>query len=133
LSRTSGVQRGVFRYPFMAGHDADSDIYDHEVGTNYSGGTPFAETGPISLGAGDRMAKVTKLIPDEKTQGDVDISFKTRFHPNDTETTHGPYNPSNPTSVRFTGRQFRMRVDGDQPVNWKVGTMRVETIAGGTR
>ena len=41
------------------------------------------------------------------------------------------FNPSNPTSVRFTGRQVRMRVEGDQSTNWRVGTMRLEIKAGG--
>jgi hypothetical protein len=133
VSRTSGVPRGVFRYPLMAGHNADTDIYDHEVGYNFDGATTFAETGPISLGSGDQIAKVTKLIPDEETQGDVDVTFKTRFYPNAAETTHGPYTPSNPTSVRFSGRQLRMRVEGQRPTQWKVGNMRIDTIAGGRR
>jgi len=133
LSRTSGVQRGVFRYPFMAGHNADSDIYDHEVGYNFDSGATFAETGPISMGAGDNIAKVTKLIPDEITQGDVNVTFKTRFYPNATETTHGPFTPANPTSVRFSGRQLRMRVEGQSATQWKVGNMRIDTIAGGRR
>jgi hypothetical protein len=133
LSRTSGVQRGVFRYPFMAGHNADSDIYDHEVGYNFDSATTFAETGPISIGAGDQIAKVTKLIPDEITQGDVDVTFKTRFYPNATETTHGPFTPANPTSVRFSGRQLRMRVEGQRSTQWKVGNMRIDASAGGRR
>lgn len=133
LSRTSGVQRGVFRYPFMAGHDADTDIYDHEVGYNFDSLVSFAETGPISIGVGENLAKVTKVIPDEKTQGDVNVTFKTRLYPNATETTHGPFTPANPTSVRFTGRQLRMRVEGRQPTKWNVGTMRIDAIAGGRR
>ena len=133
LSRTAGVQRGVFRYPFMAGHDADSDIYDHEVGYNFDSATTFAETGPISIGVGEQIAKVTKLIPDEITQGDVNVTFKTRFYPNATETTHGPFTPANPTSVRFSGRQLRMRVEGQTATQWKVGNMRIDTIAGGSR
>ena len=133
LSRTAGVQRGVFRYPFMAGHDADSDIYDHEVGYNFDSATTYAETGPISIGAGEQIAKVTKLIPDEITQGDVNVTFKTRFYPNATETTHGPFTPANPTSVRFSGRQLRMRVEGQSATQWKVGNMRIDTIAGGRR
>ena len=109
-------------------------IYNHEQGLNYDSGSVFCETGPISLGNnGDQVAKVTSVIPDEKTQGDVDLKFKTRFYPNATETTHGPFNPSNPTSLRFTGRQMRMRVEGDQATNWRVGTMRLETKAGGRR
>ena len=76
---------------------------------------------------------MTKVIPDEFTQGDVDLTFKTRFHPNDTERTYGSFNPSNPTSVRFSGRQIRMRVTGDRLAAWRVGTMRLETKAGGGR
>ena len=133
MSRTAGLQGGVFQYPIMAGHNTDSDLYDHEVGYNFDNETTFAESGPISLGAGDNIAKVTKLIPDEITQGDVNVTFKTRFYPNATETTHGPYTPANPTSVRFSGRQLRMRVEGQSATQWKVGNMRIDTIAGGKR
>ena len=108
-------------------------VYNHEQGLNYDSGSVFCETGPISIGNGDKIAKVNQVIPDELTQGDVDLKFKTRFYPNATETTHGPFNPSNPTSLRFTGRQMRMRVEGDQATNWRVGTMRLETKAGGRR
>ncbi len=133
LSRTSGTPRGVFRQPYLVGHNSDSDVYSHETGLNYDSGSVFCETGPISIGAGDQIAKVTEVIPDELTQGDVDLKFKTRFYPNDTETTHGPFNPSNPTSVRFSGRQVRMRVEGDELAAWRVGTMRLEVKAGGRR
>tara|TARA_R100001509_G_scaffold133056_1_gene86655 strand:+ start:1539 stop:3368 length:1830 start_codon:yes stop_codon:yes gene_type:complete len=108
-------------------------VYNHEQGLNYDSGSVFCETGPISIGNGDQVTKVTEVIPDELTQGDVDLKFKTRFHPNGSETTHGAFNPSNPTSVRFTGRQVRMRVEGDQAAKWRVGTMRLETKAGGRR
>ena len=108
-------------------------VWNHEQGLNYDSGSVFCETGPISIGKGDNIAKVTSVIPDEKTQGDVDLKFKTRFHPNDTERTFGPFNPTNPTSVRFSGRQIRMRVEGDQLAAWRVGTMRLETKAGGNR
>jgi hypothetical protein len=133
LSRTAGVQRGVFRYPFMAGHDADSSIYDHEVGYNFDSATTFAETGPLNLTGGDNIARVTKLIPDERTQGDVNVTFKTRFYPNGPETSYGPFTPANPTSVRLTGRQVRMKVEGVVPADWKVGTMRVDVAPGGRR
>jgi hypothetical protein len=133
LSRTSGVQRGVFRYPLMAGHNADSDIYDHEVGLNVDSSSIFAETGPISIGSGDQVARITNIIPDEKAQGEVNLTFKTRFYPNGTETSHGPFATSNPTSVRFTGRQIRMRVEGAALSDFRVGNMRVDIKAGGRR
>jgi len=133
LSRTAGVERGVFRYPFLAGHNSDSDIYEHEVGLNVDSSSIFAESGPISIGAGDQVARVTELIPDEKTQGDVNVTFKTRLYPNGAETSHGPFTTANPTSVRFTGRQVRMRVDGAILSDFRVGNMRIDMKAGGRR
>ena len=111
----------------------DTVLYDHEVGHNYDSQLVFAETGPMSIGVGDQIAKVNSIIPDEKTQGDVKMTFKTRFYPNEAEKVHGPIDPTNPTSLRFSGRQLRMRVEQDQNVDWRVGIMRLETVAGGRR
>jgi hypothetical protein len=131
IDRTAGVDRGVFRRPFMV--KSDGIVYEHEVGFNYDGAVPFAETGPIAIGTGDRLMKVTSVIPDEKTQGDVDLKFKVRNYPNDTETEKGPFNTSNPTSVRFQGRQVRMRVEGVQAADWRVGIMRLDARPGAKR
>lgn len=134
LSRTAGVSRGVFAYPILSQKvTGGSDLMDHEIGHNYDDSLVYAETGPLTIGTGDQVAKVNSVIPDEKTQGDVQMTFKTRFHPNDTERSYGPFDPSNPTSVRFSGRQIRMRVEQDQAVDWRVGIMRLETVAGGRR
>lgn len=133
LARTSGVSRGVFKYPMMAEHGTKSNIYNHEVGFNYDNEQIFCETGAIVVGNGDEILKVTSVIPDEKTQGDVDLTFKAKLLPNDTERSYGPFNPANPTAVRFSGRQIKMRVDGDRNVDWRVGVMRLEVKAGGTR
>jgi len=136
LSRTSGASRGVFEYPMLL--DANGAMYDHEVGLSYetsgSQQSVFAQSGPISIGVGDNIMQVTDLIPDEKTQGDVNVTFKSRFYPNDTEYSHGPFTPTSPTSVRFSGRQIRMRVEGDAPyASWRVGTMRIDAKPGGRR
>ena len=131
LSRTAGVDRGVFKYPFMA--DPSGNLIEHEVGLNYDGATIYAESGPISIGSGDQTMSVTKLVPDEKTLGDVSATFQTRFYPTDTERTYGPYSMANPTSVRFSGRQVRMRVEGERLANWRVGTMRVDAVPRGRR
>jgi hypothetical protein len=130
LSRTSGIDRGVFQLPMMM--DAGNELYEHEVGINYGGASIYAETGPISLGAGDQVMNVTHLIPDEFTQGQVTATFKTRFYPNDTERSYGPYTMANPTSVRFTGRQIRMRINGTAS-DWRVGVMRIDAKARGLR
>jgi hypothetical protein len=73
------------------------------------------------------------MIPDEKTQGDVNVTFKTRFYPNGTERDYGPYTMSTPTSLRFTGRQMRMRVSAVTLGDWRVGVNRLDVVAGGRR
>lgn len=131
LSRTCGADRGVFKYPFMS--DASGNLIEHEVGLNYDGATIYAESGPISIGNGDQIMSVKQLIPDELSLGDVSATFKTRFHPTDTERNYGPYSMANPTSVRFAGRQVRMRIEGAQLARWRAGTMRIEATARGGR
>ena len=132
LERTTGADQGVFDEPLWV--DPTGVIYEHELhGVGHGGLTPYAETGPISLGNGDTVMKVNQLIPDEGTQGEVNVTFKTRFHPNDTERTYGPYDTANPTSLRFTGRQMRMRVESTGNNDWRVGVMRVNAEPGGRR
>lgn len=132
IDRTAGADQGVFSEPQWV--DATGVIYEHEVhGIGHGSYTPYAETGPISLGNGDQIMKVNKLIPDEETQGEVQVKFKTRFHPNDTEREYGAYTMSNPTSVRFSGRQIRMRVEATGNEDWRVGIMRINAEPGGSR
>jgi hypothetical protein len=132
LDRTAGVDAGSFEQPLWA-KASDNHFYEHEVGFNYDSLTPFAESGPLAIGSGDNVASVTQLIPDERTQGEVTTTFKTRFYPNDTERSYGPYTMTNPTDVRFTGRQFRMRVTGSVLGDWRVGIIRLDMVAGGRR
>mgnify|MGYP005991899059 CR=1 FL=1 len=132
LARTTGTDRGAFRQPMMFDAD-DRKLYEHEIGFDYGTLTPFAETGPFRIGTGNQVVSVTELVPDEKTQGDVNATFKTRFYPNGTERSYGPYSLSNPTSVRFTGRQVRMRVEGQRLADWRVGINRVDVVPGGER
>jgi len=63
----------------------------------------------------------------------VDLKFKVRNYPNDTETEKGPFNTSNPTSCRFQGRQIRMRVEGVEAADWRVGIMRLDARPGAKR
>ena len=131
MDRTAGVDRGVFRYPMFIA--SDGTLYEHEIGYNYDSETPFAETGPIAIGVGENMMNVVQLIPDEKTQGDVNAKFKTRFYPNGEEREYGPFTMANPVSVRFQGRQVRMRVEGNEDADWRVGIMRLDARQGGRR
>jgi hypothetical protein len=131
LDRTACVDRGVFSNPIWC--DASGNLYNQETGYTHGSVKPYAESGPISLGNGDTVMKVSNLIPDEDTQGQVKVTFKTRFYPNDTETSHGPYTLVNPTDVRFTGRQVRLKVEGTGNDNWRSGVMRIEARPGGRR
>ena len=131
LSRLAGADAGVFLWPQMVG--VDGYVYEHEVGYGYDGASPFIQSSPIELGNGDNMMVARSLIPDEKTQGDVTATFKTRFYPNGSETTYGPFEMANPTSVRFQGRQVSMRIDANINTDWRVGTMRLDAVAGSKR
>ena len=44
-----------------------------------------------------------------------------------------PYDPSNPTSVRFTGRQFKTLIEADDGANWRFGDVRLRVESGGRR
>jgi len=131
IDRSAGVDRGVFAAPIWV--SPSGGIYDHEIGNLYGGADVYAESGPISFGAGDTVMVATSLIPDEKTQGDCTVTFKTRFHPNDVERSYGPYTMANPSDVRFTGRQIRARVTGASSTSWRWGTPRLDAVAGGRR
>lgn len=131
LARTCGVDAGVFRSPIMT--DPAGFVYDHEIGPAVSGAAVFVESGPIQIGQGDQVMCALELIPDEKTQGDVVVTFKTRFHPNGLQRSYGPYVMANPVPVRFTGRQVSMRVTGSALTDWRFGTPRLDVTPGGRR
>lgn len=131
LARTAGTDRNVFRNPIMIG--TDGKAYDHETGLNYDSALPYAESGPFQIGNGDNILYINELIPDERNIGSVSATFTTRYYPTSTETTHGPYSLTQPTSVRFNGRQIKMRVTTTTPSDWRVGTQRLNGIPGGRR
>ena len=85
------------------------------------------------MGGGDNIVKVNEIIPDEGTQGQVSLTFKSRFYPNGAETSHGPFSMANPTGARFQGRQIKMRINGSEVNNWRAGKMRLNVIEGGRR
>jgi hypothetical protein len=130
LTRSTGVDSGPFQEPWWV---ANSAAYRHETGYGHESAAVFLESGPIDFADGDTVARITEVIPEEDTQGEVSLKFKTKFYPNDTETTHGPYNPANPISVRFTGRQMKLRIDGGEGNNWRFGDLRIRAYGGGRR
>jgi hypothetical protein len=131
LARTCGTDRGIFSNPLMV--SADGYLYEHEVGFNYDSQNVFAESGPVELGAGDRVLSLTELIPDEKTAGNVQVRLSTKFYPNSVEYNHGPYSMSSPTSLRITGRQVAAKIEGADLSDWRVGVMRFNGKPGSMR
>lgn len=135
INRSDGVERAGYDYPIHAG--VSGALYKHENATTYaeedaSTLTPYIESGPIELGDGDRTMMVRQYIPDEATLGGVNLSLLWRMYPTATETTAGPYTAANPTDIRLTARQVRLKytqVSG----GWRVGTPRLEVVAGSRR
>ena len=136
LARTATTSRGIFNFPIM--FDSSGNPYEHEVGGTYQDTgddaiVPYVESGPIELGNGNRTMSATGLIPDVTALGDITTSFYTRMYPTDSDTEHGPFTMTQPTSVRFTGRTVRMRCTSDSANAWKVGVPRLKMQAGGKR
>lgn len=131
LARTSGVDAGSFQNPIWA--SSDRYIYEHETGFNYSSDTPFAESGALEIGDGDRFMNVKELIPDEKTLGSTTVTFKTANYPTATETSTGPFSMANPTSIRLTARQVRLRITGNTLTDWRYGNIRLNVDPGAGR
>lgn len=129
LMRSAAFERGVFDYPFMVSPGSSSTIYEHERGSLDTGGA-FAESGPIELGDGERVMELTSLIPDQSgPNGQVleglQATLYTALYPTGTETTLGPYDLANPTSLRGTGRQVRLRVGAPNALFIAVGGQTV--------
>lgn len=131
LDRLAGVDAGVFTLPIMV--DGGGEIYEHEVGFDYDGAALFAESGPIQIGNGDNIMQVREVIPDENSLGQAVVSFSAKIYPTSAETSFGPFSASNPTSVRFSGRQINMKVTGAALADWRVGVFRLDAVAAGKR
>ncbi len=130
LERTAGVDKGAFPSPMLA--DSTGAIYEHETGVDYGSLSPYAESGPIEIGRGDRVMMVRAIVPDDVTLTGTDAKLFGSLYPVETETSVGPFDLANPTDVRITARQVRLRVDHGV-AGWRVGVPRLEVEVGGER
>ena len=98
------------------------------------------------LGIGDNVFTVTNLLQDQITkdsakspnQANIDpavitASFSSLFWADDVIWEWGPYTLGNPTNVRLTGRQARMRLEAQDGKNWRIGGLRLEYDTRGRR
>lgn len=154
LRRAAGFDAGAYKYPVMVapsgevfehevllasrpavvGEPGGFQILSEDGGElllEEGGGVlteslqPYLESGPIEIGDGDRLMNVQRLIPDEKSQGQVFARFYISNYPSHDETEKGPYAMGEPTSVRFKARQARIRLDENGLSDWRVGIIRL--------
>ena len=130
LSRTADVDRVPFDYPIAI--TAAGLMYEHENGWSHGGDTPYLESGPYELGDGTVVQQVLKIIPDETTLGDVSATVYAALYPTATESSQA-VTLANPTDVRLTGRQIRLKLTEASAGDWRVGDMRVESTPAGRR
>lgn len=134
IDRCFGIGRGVLDYPISA--HPSGGLYEHESGTTYadeSGSlTPYIESGPIELGAGDNVFMARRYIPDANTTGGVTVTLYSKMYPTGSETTNGAYTASNPTDIRITAREVRCRFV-QSATGWRLGTPSLEVVPGGLR
>jgi len=133
VARLCGCDRGAFQYPMECA--TDGYVYDHECGWSYTGATaPYLDSGPIMIGNGDNTINILRLYPDDRTLGDVNVTFFTRLEPDDAEVAYGPYTVSRETDLRVPESRFiRMRLAGVNTVDWRVGDYALEIELGGER
>ena len=140
LDRGCWIDQGVFDFP-IAG-DSSGFIYEHEsqlLANSPSLGTsvPFATSGPIEIGNGDRYVQCNQIIPDEEanTLPGVTLSFKGRFTPLGSETDFGSFTFESDgyTDARFSARQVQMTVTGSTTQDFQVGNIRLDVRNRGRR
>jgi hypothetical protein len=134
LARTTGIssQSGTTVFPVMC--SAAAAVFDHESGyARNSEGTPSLESGPMEIGDGDTLVSVQKVVPDDKTVGDVALTLFAAPNPDTAESAHGPYTLTAMTSVRVKARQLRVKLVEAVATAWRVGVIRLGVMPSGRR
>jgi hypothetical protein len=133
LGRSAGIDQEVWPYPVLA--ESDGKVWEHENGNSRAGQSVYLESGAVEIVEdGDRVYMLRQLLPDEKTVGQVTVTIFSRFQPNGAETSSGPHQLSQPTTLRVSGRQLRFRIqEYAANVDWRVGEFRFDGEPGGNR
>lgn len=135
LARSCWNDAEVFPGPLAVG--SDNYLYQQETGfTNNGTALLTARTlisGPVDLSPGERVMDVMQVLPDEKSYGQVQLRFATKFAPEGANWAFGPYAMSPYTDVRFAGRQLAMQIEGLADADWRAGNFRLDITPGGKR
>ena len=138
LTRTAAANNGVTLYPLAT--DENNDIYYQENGWT-AAGVPittqrYAETGSLDVSRGAVTSMVRQAITDSGYGYDsTALTFYSTYTPDGSETTFGPYSPRSDgyTDVRFSGRDYRMKVESTEDAEWSIGNVRHDLIPRGGR
>jgi len=122
LVRLCGTDKGVFQYPLLMG--SDGRLYEHEVGQQRDGRSPYALSGPVEIGTGEKTVSVYGIIPDEQSLGEVQVSFTTGDWTMSPDFEEGPFSLSEKTDVRFNGRRVSIKMVATPDVDFRVGVFR---------
>jgi len=129
---------GVTSTPLML-ESTNGFLYEHEQNSTFpnvghSGLTPYAESGPIELGDGDRTMLLQRIEPDGMNLSDAQLTVFSAMDPVASEVTNGPYPLANPIDLRVKARQVRLKVS-ELTANtaWRLGTPRLGVIASSRR
>ena len=134
LARTAGVSIWPTNHIFPVMADASGGIWDHEDGTaRNSEGTPSLESGPLELEGGDHLMSLQKVVPDDKTVGNVNLTVYTSQTPDGSETSNGPYTLTAQTTIRLKARQIRVKLTEAVASAWRVGTIRLGVVKSSRR
>jgi hypothetical protein len=79
------------------------------------------------------LVSLQKVVPDDKTVGDVSLTVYTAPNPDTTETEHGPYTLTAQTSIRLKARQIRVKLTEAVATGWRVGTVRLGVLQSSRR
>jgi len=155
MSRTTWADRGFGANPLAT--SSDNYTYYHEVGTDDGSTNPpspivaYIESSPVEIEDGDKIAFVSRIIPDIsfRNTGDyspnrsVDFAIKPQMYPGsvkgaaDSNPVSYNYSVNSFTEQLFTrirGRSVILRVSSDEVgVAWRLGTPRFDIRLDGRR
>ena len=130
LNRTGGIDNNITAAPLMI--DDLGRLYQHEIGDEYDGGIPFAESGFNQLEEGGRNMMIRGVYPDLSDTGGANLTLVTEGtlrKPQDRS--YGPFalSGSGRLNVRFEARRVAFRIE-QTSAGWRFGVPKLEILPG---
>lgn len=112
-------------------------VYAHEVPAAPPDLAPWVESSPFGVKDGDQVFNISRVVPDLRVTGSVNITLKTRRWPQGEMefTKTSPFGPaSTKIDTRAQGRQAQLRFESADPTTrWRLGKVRLDIADGGKR